>query len=271
MKVTLVQPPYPINHEVEMELQWQLDAIASIPAGGTDLIALQENSNVTGASGIDESIAVIQGIGADYCRQLEFHAGRIGCAILAGIKSWDGTFFHNRVALITPDGKVTFPYSKNHLVAPEHRDKVLQGESAELFEYNGIRFGAAICFDFYFTELFQHYAGKRADVIFISSHQRQEPGENLEFLTRARAFDTGCTIIRVAPAMPDPRIGGRSMVVAPDGHIIANAGGMPCVLTCEFDPHARFVRPASFNEKDRVVEYREVIQNACRPELYARS
>jgi predicted amidohydrolase len=268
MKVTLIQPPYPINHEAEMELQWQLDAIAAIPPGGTDLIALQENSNVTGVSGVEESIRHIQGAGADYCRQLVEHARRIGCAILAGIKSWDGTHFHNQVALITPGGEVTYPYSKNHLVALEHRDKVLQGERADVFEYNGIRFGAAICFDFYFTELFQHYARQRADVIFISSHQRQEPGDNLEFLTRARAFDSGCTVIRVAPAMPDSSIGGRSMVVAPDGRILANAGGMPCVLTCEFEPHARFVRPASYNEKNRVGDYREVIQNACRPELY---
>jgi predicted amidohydrolase len=253
-----------------MELAWQLDAIASIPAGGTDLIALQENSNVTGAAGVEESIAVIQGAGAEYCRQLEFHARRIGCAVLAGIKSWDGTGFHNRVALITPEGQVTYPYSKNHLVATEHRDKVIQGESADVFEYRGIRFGAAICFDFYFTELFQHYARQRADVIFIASHQRQEPGENLEFLTRARAFDSGCTIIRVAPAMPDSRIGGRSMVVGPDGEILANAGGKPAVITCEFDPKARFIRPASYNEKNRVGDYREVIQPACRPELYQR-
>ena len=63
-------------------------------------------------------------------------------------------------------------------------------------------------------------------------------------------------------------IGGHSRVVAPDGRMLASAGGAAGVLTCEVELKARFLRPASYGEPDRIGDYREVIQPACRPELY---
>ena len=49
------------------------------------------------------------------------------------------------------------------------------------------------------------------------------------------------------------------MGIAPDGKILADAGGVPGVLTCEIDPGARFMRAASYGEPDRIGDYREVL------------
>ena len=68
--------------------------------------------------------------------------------------------------------------------------------------------------------------------------------------------------------MDNQSIGGKRMDVATDGRVIADDGGVPGILRCEIDPKARFLRAASFGEPDRIGDYREVIQNACRPELY---
>lgn len=214
-------------------------------------------------------LELMRGAGAELVELMKATARRVGCLLLAGVMTEDGQgVLRNQLMMIRPDGNVSYPYTKNHLVQPERDKGIVPGEKAELFEYGGIRFGAAICFDFYFPELFTHYAKLRPDVIVIASHQRQEPGENLEFLCRARAFDCGCTLLRCAPAMDNPSIGGKSMAVAPDGRVIADAGGVPGILRCEIDPKARFLRAASFGEPDRIGDYREVIQNACRPELY---
>ena len=103
------------------------------------------------------------------------------------------------------------------------------------------------------------YAKQRIDVMIIVSHQRQERPEILDFVTRTRAFDLGCTVLRAAPAMYTPNVGGKSMAVAPDGTVIADAGGVPGVVYCEFDPQQRFTRPASFGEPDKIIDYREAL------------
>ncbi len=269
MKATIFQPPYPLHHEMQETLDWQTDRLAAIAAHQTDLVILPENSNVTGYSSLDEMIHVIHNQGAEYIQTLQKEADRIGAVIMAGLMTQDEKgVLRNQLAVFQPGKPSITPYTKNHLVVPELQKGIKPGDEANLFEINGVKYGCAICYDFYFPELFCHYAKLRADVVVIVSHQRQEPSENLFFLTRARAFDTGCTILRSAPAMDNPAIGGRSIAVAPNGDVIADAGGVPGVISFEFDPHARFIRPASYGEPDRVVDYRESLQPACRPELY---
>ena len=107
------------------------------------------------------------------------------------------------------------------------------------------------------TEINQEW--ETEDVMLIVSHQRQERPEILDMVTRARAFDTGCTLLRVAPAMYTPDVGGKSMAVTPDGRVIADGGGVPGVIRCEIDEHARFTRPASFGEPDKIIDYREAL------------
>ena len=165
----------------------------------------------------------------------------------------------NQLAVFTADGKEFCPYTKVHLVEPEIAKGIIAGEGAEVFEIDGIRYGAAICFDYYFPELFVDYAKKRIDVMIVASHQRQERPEILDFVTRARAFDCGCTLLRCAPAMYTEDVGGKTMAVAPDGKVIADAGGKAGVLYCEINPKARFMRAASFGEPDKIGDYRETL------------
>lgn len=269
MKATIFQPPYPMHHERQETLNWLTSHLAAIPAGSTDLIILPENSNVTGYKDLEDMIRVIHAEGMDFVKTVQAEAERIGAVIMAGLMTQDAQgILHNQLGVFRPGCPLIHPYTKNHLVLPELQKGIKPGDEADIFEINGVKYGCAICYDFYFPELFCHYATLRTDVIVIVSHQRQEPSDNLAFLTRARAFDTGSTILRSAPAMDNPAIGGRSIAVGPDGTVIADAGGLPGVISFEFDPHARFVRPASYGEPDRIVDYRESLQAACRPELY---
>lgn len=260
MKVSIVQVPYPQPGKAVECLQWQMDLLNNIEAGSTDLIIFPENANCTGYTDKGNMIELINNQGAEFVEVLKESAKRINCSIFSGLMTIDenGTL-RNQLVVFPPDAEPFAPYTKVHLVEPELAKGIVPGDGAKVFEYKGVRYGAAICFDYYFPELFVEYAKERIDVMVIVSHQRQERPEILDFATRARAFDLGCTVLRAAPAMYSPAVGGKSMAVAPDGTVIADAGGEPGVLTCEIDPEQRFMRPASFGEPDKVIDYREAL------------
>lgn len=260
MKVAIIQPPYPMPGEALKVLDWQIEELRKLRPGENDLVILPENSNCTGYTSFEDLQNLIKGPGVAYVDEIRHTVRRANCTVMCGLLNYgeDG-ILRNQLTVFTPEGEEFSPYTKVHLVEPELAKGIQPGVAPVSFEYKGIRFGAAICFDHYFPELFVQYAKQRTDVIVMVSHQRQERPEILEFTTRSRAFDSGCTVLRSAPAMPDPKVGGKSMAVAPDGTVIADAGGVPGVLRCEIDPKARFTRPASYGEPDKIVDYREAL------------
>ena len=255
-----MQVPYPQHGEAEKVLQWQIDLLNNWQAGSTDMIIFPENANCTGYIDKNDMLDLIRGKGSEFTGTMRDAACRINCTIVSGLMTLDDNgVLRNQLVVFPPDAEAFVPYTKVHLVEPEIAKGIVAGKGAKVFEYKGVRYGAAICFDYYFPELFVEYAKERIDVMLIVSHQRQERPEILEFVTRARAFDLGCTVLRAAPAMYTAAVGGRSMAVAPDGTIIADAGGTPGVLECEIDPKARFTRPASFGEPEKIIDYREAL------------
>lgn len=260
MNVAIMQVPYPKPGEALEVLKWQINELRRLVPGENDLVIFPENANCTGYADKEDMKKLILGPGAEYVTELLLNAQRARCTIMSGLLNYgeDG-ILRNQLTVFTPEGEVFSPYTKIHLVEPELAKGIEPGTAPAAFEYKGIRFGAGICFDHYFPELFVQYAKQRIDVLVMVSHQRQERPDILEFTTRARAFDTGCTVLRAAPAMPDPGIGGKSMAVSPEGKIIADAGGKPCVLRCTIDPKARFTRAASYGEPDKIIDYREAL------------
>lgn len=260
MRITIMQPPYPGKGEAPDVLNWQIQQLKNLVPGTTDLVIFPENANCTGYTDLDHMKSLIRNEGAVFVEEMRKTARRVNCTIMSGLENIgpDG-IMRNQLTVFPPDGEEFSPYTKVHLVEPELAKGIEPGSGAKSFEYKGLRYGAAICFDSYFPELFAEYAKQRIDLMIVVSHQRQERPEILEFLNQARAFDCGCTLLRSAPAMKNPDVGGKSMVISPEGKILADAGGVPGVLTCEIDPKARFMRAASYGEPDRIGDYREVL------------
>jgi len=261
MRVTIMQPPYPAPGEAAKTLNWQLEQLQKLEVNSTDLVIFPENANCTGYTDLADLKRMVQNEGAVFVEAMRQTARRVNCTIMSGLENIgsDGVL-RNQLTVFTPEGEEFSPYTKVHLVEPELVKGIEPGQKPESFLYKGVRYGAAICFDSYFPELFVEYAKQRIDVMIVISHQRQERPDILEFLNQTRAFDCGCTLLRSAPAMQNPDIGGRSMVIAPDGKILANAGGTPGVITYDIDPGARFMRAASYGEPDRIGDYREVLK-----------
>lgn len=259
MKAALFQPPYPVKGEEAKTVQWILAKLAVMSPREVELVILPEYSNCLGAGTRDEVLTAIRNDGKRLLEAFEAEAVRLQAVIMAGVVMEDADgHLYNQLMVVEPAKAPYCPYTKNYPVEAELHKGILPGKGPGVFEINGIRYGASICFDFYFPELFAKYCEAEIDVMVMSSLQRRESAERLHYLGQARAFDCGCTVLRSSVAMPGkPEVAGRSMCIGPDGTIIADAGGTPGVLVVEFEPKARFVQPASFDRPGQIEDYRE--------------
>lgn len=197
-------------------------------------------------------------------------SAEIGAWLLLGsiaVKpSGDAERLANRSFLIDPSGAVVARYDKIHMFDVQvaenetHRESnaYRPGAEAVLAETPWARLGMTVCYDMRFPYLYRDLALAGAEVITVPSAFTRPTGEaHWHVLLRARAIETGCWI--VAPAQCGEHAEGRktyghSIVVAPWGEVVAEAGTEPGVLLAEIDTaavaDARERVPSLFNGRD---------------------
>jgi deaminated glutathione amidase len=100
--------------------------------------------------------------------------------------------------------------------------------------------GLTVCYDLRFPQLYRHLAQKGAFAFTIPSAFTVPTGEaHWHVLMRARAIENGAFVI--APAQGGLHENGRrtyghSLIVAPWGEILAEAGTEPGVICTKIDP-----------------------------------
>ena len=101
------------------------------------------------------------------------------------------------------------------------------------------KIGMTICYDVRFPQLHRALAKAGASIITIPAAFVATTGRlHWHILVRARAIETGCFII--APGQcgmhnAERLSYGHSLIVAPSGQILAEAGDLPAVITAEID------------------------------------
>ncbi len=154
----------------------------------------------------------------------------------------------NRSFLIGPDGAVAARYDKIHMFDVEIPDgqsyreskAYRPGEAAVLAELPWGRLGLTVCYDLRFPALYRGLA--KAGAAFLtapSAFTRFTGAAHWHVLLRARAIETGCFVF--APAQCGEHAGGRrtyghSLIVAPWGEVLADAGEEPGFVTARIDP-----------------------------------
>ena len=270
MDVLVCQPPYPESGTAaaaEDCLAWMLRHLNALKPKANDLILLPEYANAPGITepGLLRRFSERQG--GDFIRAVASAARRLGSAIAFGSAQANGSGWVNRSVLLDLDGTPVFHYDKIHLTDAETRDLSLTpGTATPVAEYRGVRIAFAVCFDLYFPEYFSTLASRNVDLILCPSYQRSEAARRICLLAQTRAFDSGAYILRSGYAMGRPEFGGQSLVAAPDGTILWNAGPMAGVITGRIEPDRKFVKPASHGEPD--TEHRGLIERHRRPVVY---
>ena len=125
-------------------------------------------------------------------------------------------------------GAAAADYRKVHLYDSfgfRESDRLLAGEPvATVVDLAGFRVGLMTCYDLRFPEMARLLVDAGAEVLVAPAAwvAGERKVEHWRTLVRARAIENTCFV--VACGQPGPRYTGHSMVVAPTGDVLAEAG-----------------------------------------------
>jgi predicted amidohydrolase len=229
--------------------------LADAAAQGAEFILTPEVSNCISTSR-DHQRSVLFTEGDDpTLAALRADANALGVWLLIGslglkTEDVDGRFT-NRSFLIDPAGQIVARYDKIHMfdvqVTPSETWKESSayrpGSQAVVAHAPFANIGMTICYDVRFPALYQALAGAGAQILTVPAAFSPVTGAaHWHTLLRARAIETGCFVI--APAQTGTHASaahktrdtyGHSLVVAPWGEVILDAGNAVGVYTFQLD------------------------------------
>ncbi|MGO1076733.1 carbon-nitrogen hydrolase family protein [Inquilinus sp. CA228] len=239
-----------VGTEIEPNLQMAGALIRQARDAGATLIATPENTGF-----------IVQGREAVLARALpeERHPGlpyfaelarETGATLLIGSLSIglpDGKAA-NRSYLFAPSGEILARYDKIHMFdvdlagGERYRESATFGPGDQAVVAplpTGGVLGLTVCYDLRFAYLYRALAQAGADILSVPAAFTRKTGQaHWHVLQRARAIETGSFVI--APAQTGTHDQGRqtyghSLIVAPWGEILADAGEEVGIVTAEID------------------------------------
>jgi len=153
----------------------------------------------------------------------------------------------NRSFLIGPQGDILARYDKIHMFdvdlpgGESYRESAVfrPGETAVVAPLPWGALGMTVCYDLRFPHLYRALAQSGADFLSIPAAFTVPTGKaHWHVLLRARAIENGCFVL--APAQCGEHAEGRrtyghSLIVAPWGEILTEAGDEAGIITAEID------------------------------------
>ena len=253
MRAGLVQ--LTIGDDPAAHLPDTLALIRTAKSGGAEFVLTPECTNAL-SSNRDHQRRVLRLEKDDATlAALRDEAAKLGIWLLIGslgllTEDADGRFA-NRSFLIDPAGEISARYDKIHMF------DVNVSETEVYRESSGYRpggraviantpfgiIGMTVCYDVRFPQLYRQLAQAGAEIITVPAAFNHITGAaHWEVLLRARAIETGCFILAPAQTGTHVESGGKgrrtfghSLVVAPWGEVISDAGTAPGVSFADID------------------------------------
>jgi predicted amidohydrolase len=248
--------------EPEANLRAAAEAIRRARDAGADLVLTPETTDMME---MKRAAAFAKAKGEDDhagLAGLRALAAELGCWLSIGslVIRLGEERLANRSFLIDPAGRVAARYDKIHMfdvAVPDgqsYRESraYRPGGAAVVAELPWGRLGLSVCYDLRFPQLYRALARAGADFLAVPSAFTRLTGRaHWHVLLRARAIETGSFVL--APAQCGETSQGRqtyghSLIVAPWGEVLAEAGEAPEVILAEIDParvaEARAMIPA---------------------------
>ena len=207
-------------------------AAAAVRAGaadGADLVVLPEYTAAFDPRGVGADLA--EDLDGGFVAALRAAARESGVAVVAGTAVPEGDRAANVVVAIDPSGEVVGGYRKVHLYdAFGHResDRLVAGDPAApplVRDVAGLAVGVLTCYDLRFPEVARRLVDAGAQVLLVPAAWAagERKADHWETLLRARAIENTCYV--VAAAQQGRGVVGDSLVVGPDGVVLARAAG----------------------------------------------
>lgn len=163
---------------------------------------------------------------------------KVKCAIAYGFAEKSGDMYYNSMSFAASSGLIA-SYRKSHLFF-EERFLFLPGDTGfNVFEYEGVKFGMMICWDWIYPEAMRTLALQGAQIVLQAANLVTPYCPNAMV---TRAVENRLFIVTADRAGDEIRNGkqyhfiGLSQIVAPDGEILVRVGEEPCVKVVDVDP-----------------------------------
>ncbi len=254
MKLCAIQIPFAKNPaDAESSVNFAIAELNKCDAS-CDLILTPEYSNAPGQFAKGELLPFASAHTDKLIAAARDAARRCNAVVAVNhLAEYSPGEFRNVTRIFDRSGNVAGDFCKQHLPVAEIQSGVADGYTKELrppeiVEIDGIRLGCLICYDTYFQEFIAHLAYRKPDVVLVSSYQRAERQDVLRFLNQNLAFTCNAYVLRASVSMGEnAEVGGNSMVVNPEGRILAEFGSKVGTLSCEVDNiHCKYMRTNSF-------------------------
>ena len=227
--VTLGSVAYvpPAGSTVEQNLHDYCDRAKLAGRLGCDLVCLTE-----GVNGLRTGLSYVKAaepIPGPFTEALGAVARRYGMYLVVGLYERAGRLCYNTAVLIDRDGQLLGRYRKTHLPEAEALGGLTPGDEHPVFQTDFGRVGIEICYDNFFPEVTRALAVNGAEVICLPIAGDGRAGHyNWDIVARARAIDNSVFFVSSI-------WGPRSLIIDPEGHILADSAGQDTVITARVD------------------------------------
>ncbi len=218
---------------------------------GTGFVLTPEVSNCVSQSRSRQNSVLTREADDRMLAMVQEEAARLRVCISLGsiavkIADPDGRFA-NRSLLIGPDGDIAARYDKAHMFdvtvseTESYRESAgyRPGDRLAITETPFGTIGLSVCYDIRFPYLYRALAKAGATVLTAPAAFTKVTGEaHWHILQRARAIENGAFVITAAQGGMHENgraTYGHSLIVAPWGEILAEAGTEPEVILAEID------------------------------------
>lgn len=244
-----------VNDDPAENLVETVALVREAVAGGAGFVLTPECTNALSSSRAHQRAVFRHEDDDPTLAGLRDEAARAGVWLLIGslgvlTTDADGRFA-NRSFLVGPDGGIVARYDKIHMFDVNVSETEVFRESAG-YRPGGRavlaptpfgRIGMTVCYDVRFPALYRRLAQAGADILTVPAAFNHITGAaHWEVLLRARAIETGCWVLAPAQTGFHPerdgkgrRTHGHSLVVAPWGEVVSDAGEAPGVTYAEID------------------------------------
>ena len=203
----------------------------------------------------DSAADQAQSLGGAWISRMRDMARAAGVGITTGYAERDGNLVFNSAVAISDSGVVLANYRKVQLFGPREARLFRPGRDYVTFDWAGHRTALMICYDIEFAGHVRALAERGVTLILC-------PTANMHPFTHVSRFTVPAQAVNHALAIAycnycgvegDLHYYGGSLVVAADGHILAEAGGGAegLVADLSYRPDARLL-------SSQVVDYRAI-------------
>jgi predicted amidohydrolase len=245
VRVALLQVGISDEEPVPDRISRVLSMTAEV-AGDHDVVVLPELWAI-GAFAIELMPVHAEPMEGPLARALGDIAARTDTWVFGGsfaerVASADGDVEHfNTQIVLGPDGALAAAYRKVHLFGFNGGETTVMSGGGDAVVVPGTPLGSvglATCYDLRFPELFRSLVDAGAEAFVIPAGWPERRQAHWQVLARARAIENqgyvlACNEAGTHGGVP---IAGLSMVIDPQGEVLAEAGSGEEVLSVEIDP-----------------------------------